>query len=387
MNKLVTMAASSIIGALFVFTACTPAGSSVTGSIQATPISIAPVKAGWETEWNKTLELARKEGRVVVVGGSGAAALKDAVDLMKNKFGIALEITSARGEQIFSKITTERAAGIYGEDLILTGHNSMFSMKEKGMYDPIESRLILPEVVNPNVWIWGKLPFADDGHYMFNVSYFPEISSEINTSIVRPGEIKSFYDYLDPKWKEKIVMADPSATGSGGPQAWTLIQNKVLNLDFFRQLVLQKPMVLRDDDLILRWLAMGKYPIALFASSGVVAKYQEAGAPIQRQLLEAQILSAGGSALAMMNKAPHPNAATLFINWLLSKEGSTFFQNAQQKQSSRIDISVDGLLPINRRTEGVQYIRKVNEVEELILNREDEKFFAVMSEIFAPVLK
>lgn len=386
MNKFIIMATSSLFGLLFVITGCAPKVSSVMGPVQATPTA-APVKAGWETEWNKTLEMARKEGRVVVMGGSGVAALKGAVDTIKNKYGIALELTSARGEQIFSKITTERAAGIYGVDLILTGHNSMFDMKRKGMYDPLESRLILPEAINPKVWIWGKLPWAEEGRYMFNISYFPEISSEINTGIVNPGEIKSFQDYLDPKWKEKIIMADPSVTGSGGPQAWTLIHSKVLTLDFFRQLVLQKPMALRDDDLMLRWLSMGKYPIALFASSGVVAKYQEAGAPIQRQLLEAQILSAGGSALAMMNKAPHPAAATIFINWLLSKEGAIFYQNTQQKQSSRIDIPVDGLLPINRRIDGVQYIRKVNEVEELISSGEDLKFFALMADIFAPVLK
>ena len=184
-------------------------------------------------------------------------------------------------------------------------------------------------------------------------------------------------------------MGDITTTGSSGPLAWTLVYNKAVSLDFFRQLVLQKPVIIRDDELILKWLATEKYSIAMFPSEGILARYKAAGAPIQSlvEMKEAQVLSAGGMALAVMNKAPHPNAATIFINWLLSRDGTTFIQNVQQKHSSRVDISVEGLDPTSRRIPGVEYVRKANEVEELVLAGEEDRFYEGLKGILAPVLK
>lgn len=347
------------------------------------------VKEAWEVEWDKTLKLAQKEGSVTIMGGSGAAALKDGVAMIRQKFGFSLEITSGRGSEILAKISTERRAGIYAGDLIFTGHGSMFMMKRDGMYEPLGPRLLLPEVIDPKVWIWGKVPWADEDRYIINVAYFPNSSATVNTTMVQPGEIKSYYDYLNPKWKDKIVMGDVTVTGSAGPLAFTLVHNKVLNLDYFRQLVLQKPVLIRDDELVAKWLATGKYAIAMFPSEGVMAKYKDAGAPLlpMVEMKEAQVLSAGGMALAWMNKAPHPNAATVFVNWLLSKEGSTFIQNIQQKQSARVDVSPEGLDPVFRRSTGVEYIRKSNEVEDLVISGKEEEFYGAMREVLAPVLR
>ena len=44
-----------------------------------------------------------------------------------------------------------------------------------------------------------------------------------------------------------------------------------------------------------------------------------------------------GSALAVFNKAPHPNAAKVFINWFLSREGQALSQKAVRKQTRRVE--------------------------------------------------
>lgn len=73
-------------------------------------------------------------------------------------------------------------------------------------------------------------------------------------------------------------------------------------------------------------------------------------------------LTAEGGAVGLMNSAPHPHAAALFINWLLSREGQVATQKAladygsQALDSFRTDIPKDHILPDLRRQEGVQYI-------------------------------
>ena len=62
-----------------------------------------------------------------------------------------------------------------------------------------------------------------------------------------------------------------------------------------------------------------------------------------------------------MNQAPHPNAAKIFINWLLSREGQTTFQKIMNTpdvvmESLRIDISKEAIAPRNRRVPGVKYV-------------------------------
>ena len=71
----------------------------------------------------------------------------------------------------------------------------------------------------------------------------------------------------------------------------------------------------------------------------------------------------GGSAsnLALLNRAPHPNAAKVFINWYLSRQGQTVWQKVMNKkeleasESMRSDIAKDDVLPEGRRVEGKEY--------------------------------
>ncbi len=73
-----------------------------------------------------------------------------------------------------------------------------------------------------------------------------------------------------------------------------------------------------------------------------------------------------GHSMVMLDKAPHPNAAKVFINWFLSREGQTTFQNSYAKSgddvpnSLRIDVPKDKILPEDRRIEGVEYIELFN---------------------------
>ena len=71
-------------------------------------------------------------------------------------------------------------------------------------------------------------------------------------------------------------------------------------------------------------------------------------------------LSSASGSLALLNRAPHPNAAKVFINWLLSREGQTLFQKVisvpgDARNSRRIDVPKDHIPPDEQRRDGMPY--------------------------------
>src|SRR3954471_2951434 len=109
--------------------------------------------AGWQKTWDKTLEAARKEGKVVVAGPPDAHVRNALPEAFKQRFGITMEYQSARGSDSANKLRAERAAGIYTADAALAGANTMFTvlLREK-MLAPLKPELILPEVVDGSKW-------------------------------------------------------------------------------------------------------------------------------------------------------------------------------------------------------------------------------------------
>ncbi len=115
-----------------------------------------------------------------------------------------------------------------------------------------------------------------------------------------------------------------------------------------------------DPRQMVDWLAKGRFQIALFLSSTDVASAQEKGLPVAHvfadQFREGAPIAPGPGAVSMTDQAPHPNAAILFVNWLLSKEGQIKWQEAQRLPSLRIDISKKGFYPFDIPNPGIKYI-------------------------------
>jgi hypothetical protein len=112
------------------------------------------------------------------------------------------------------------------------------------------------------------------------------------------------------------------------------------------------------------WLANGKFAICFFCSDILRAKNQ--GLPVDElrsaRWKESRAISSGNKgSLALPGQPPNPNAARLFVNWLLSREGQTAFQRAantstNSEESMRIDISKEMVRADIRRIDGVNYL-------------------------------
>lgn len=357
-----------------------------------TPKPVSQVdKAGWEVEWEKTLEAAKKEGRFVIYGGTISELVKEpeVANLFKQRYGLTPLVTFGRGGDLLAKLRAERGAGLFMADIVILGtNNTIGEFKPAGVLDPLEPSLILPEVKDPRGWFGGKLPWADADRTAFNMLAYPVSDIGVNTGLAKPEEIKSYYDLLAPKWKGKIVMNDPTISGIAFNAFSTLILHKILDLDFFRQLIKQQPTLLRDQHLQVDWLARGKYSVALWPQSFRFFEYKDEGAPIVHtpNPKEGTYVSSGGSSVSLFNRAPHPNAAKVFINWMFSREGQGYLQKHRRQQSARVDIPTEGVDPQNIRETGVKYFRGANTLEEWLV-KEQNRYLEIAKQVFEPLLK
>lgn len=194
----------------------------------------------------------------------------------------------------------------------------------------------------------------------------------------------TYYDLLQPRWKGKINITDPTLVGRGRKWFAAALFYKSLDIDFMKSLSLQEPMVTRDRRLQIEWVAQGKHLASLLPSSEMYREFLQAGAPLTYiRLKESKLLLEGGSSgVSLMDKMPHPQAAKLFINWYLSKEGQTVFSRSYMYQSFRVDVPIDHLDPETVRDPKFDY-----PVENEDFLDETPRFEKMAKDIFSPLLK
>lgn len=179
----------------------------------------------------------------------------------------------------------------------------------------------------------------------------------INTNLVKPEEIKSYNDLLNPKWKGKILQGDPTVPGGGMSVGTTALG--IMGEDFIKKLLEQQPMVVREKRLESEWLAQGKYSIGFGMDNRVATEFIESGAPfVQLVPREGASIGGGSGQIVIFKQAPHPNAAKVFLNWLLSKEGQSIYHRPGGNGSRRKDVANEWLLPARRPQPGIPYLRE-----------------------------
>lgn len=374
-----------------IFSACaspaapvTPVKNGVTLSTSSGPVVQEEAGEAWQTKWNKVVREAKREGKVVIYGAATGQVREALIKGFYNRYGIPLEYMSAKGPEIAAKLAAEKRAGLYIADAIIGASSpSITTLKPEGFFDPIEPVLILPEVTNPEGW-WGKsFPWVDKEHYFvgFIASAYPYVS--VNSDMVRPEEIKSYRDLLDSRWKNRLVMHDPTAAGSG--QAFVgAMGYYIMGMDFLKGLAAQEPFISRDHRLNAEWVARGKYPMGIAIEAEPIAQLIQAGTPLRYAYpAEGAPVRMGVAFLSRPKNAPHPGASTVFTNWLLSREGQTIFSEAAGTQSAREDIPTTNIDPFSMRKPRVKHFN--TSTEEFWLR--GNEFIKLGKDIFGHLIK
>ena len=321
---------------------------------------LAPAQPkSWETQWNEILSGARKEGKVVVMGSADPVLRQELPAKFKAKFGVAVEYIGGRGGDNFARLRMERQAGLYTTDAVMSGMANMIDYYKEKAIDPLLPVLILPEVVDPSKWKRGRPWFMDpEERYILRLyNYVFSGLLYFNTKHAKSEDFLSVKELVNPKWRGKISVMDPTVSGPGEIEGTQFYLK--MGEEFVKKLYVdQKPVISRDKRQIADWLAHGTYPVSLSAPTEFVIEMKKQGLPVDMVApTDAPgSITAGNGLLALVNKAPHPNAARLFVNWMASKEGMELVGRARGKPTTRNDIDESYVLPWEVPKPGYNYL-------------------------------
>ena len=303
--------------------------------------------SGWKKTWDRTVAAAKKEGKVVVWGPGGSLIRKAASREFQKDFpGINVEYSGGRGTSLATKLRAERDAELYLVDVFINGPTTAnFRLKPYDALDPLAPALILPEVTNPKNWAGNRLEYSDTKQ-TFNLVFFTQVSPQLiyDPKQVKPEEIDTLAKLLNPKWKKRITINDPRVSGAGVPwfrRVWVEMGPERATA-YYKAIRAQSGALTRNTRRQVEWIAQGKYSILVAPSSSAFRQLKKRGIKFGVLAQFKDIQSHTGSStgtVSLINRAPHPNAAKVYINWLLSKRGQQVWQGVFGIPSRRVDIS------------------------------------------------
>jgi ABC-type Fe3+ transport system substrate-binding protein len=293
-----------------------------------------------KNEWEKVLEAAKKEGRVVVSIPTSAELRKEFETGFKKAYpGIDIELNAARGASNIAKIAEEQNAGVHTVDLHIGGTTSIITgLLAPNFLEPVMPSLLLPEVKDSKYW-WGGHLWADNAKkYIYSFTAYMTETIWYNSTLVKPEEIGSWDNLLDTKWKGRMVILDPRSPGSGESN-WAFLL-KIKGEPFLAKLFAQEMTIGRNLRQLGEAVARGKSAISIGVSYYTYLPFIKAGLPVRpiSNIKEGYYAGTGSGNLAILKNPPHPNAAKVFANWLLSKEGQGAFTKALGQPTRRFDV-------------------------------------------------
>ena len=258
------------------------------------------------------LEGAKREGEVVIYASMnlGEANILTAKFAERYPF-IKLKLNRTGSEKLLTKVLTEARARKMFADVIQTVEFSMHIFNRSGVL----ARYI-PQA-NP---LYSR-DFKEEG-YWTTVYYNPYVVA-YNTKLVPPRMVpKTYEDLLDPMWKGKMMMEGTKADWFAG---MLQIMGQEPGLKYMRELAKQQPTLREGHELLAQLVAAGEGALDINIPASSVDRLKGKGAPIDWTALGAAPAVMVGIGLSA--RASHPNAAKLYMDFVLSREGQKLFQS------------------------------------------------------------
>lgn len=274
----------------------------------------------------RLLEAARKEGTVVLYTSLAPSESGPLGQAFEKKTGVKVEIFRSISEKVVQRAVTESRGRRHAFDVIETNAPEMEMLAREKLFSEFHSPYLadLPPGTMPKHGLW-----APDRVNFFVVAY--------NTGKVKREEIPSDYrGFLDPKWKGRIAIEATDAEWMA-----TLVKQwgQADGMSYFRRLADMKPDVRKGHVLLAELIAAGEIPLGLTAYHSNAESLKKRGAPIDWVPVKPVVGRAQG--IAVGRHAPHPHAALLFVDFVLSPEGQGLFAGmGRTPVSTKVDAKL-----------------------------------------------
>ena len=272
----------------------------------------------------------------------------------EKKYGVKVATWRGGSEKIIQRVMTEARAGRFEVDVIETNGPQM---------EMLYRERLLEEFYTPAFKDIPAAAFPKHRHYV--ADRFAFFVMGYNTKLVQPEQVPNRYeDLLLPKWTGKIGI---EATDVVWFAAVVKAMGEQKGLAYFRKLAAMKPDMRTGHILMAELLAAGEIPIVLTAFNNNVETLKKKGAPVDWKPLQPAF--GRSSSIGVAKQAPHPHAALLFAEFVLSKEGQDILKSVNRVPASQ---AVDS--PLNKF--------KYELVDPVIVLDEWDRWSGLWSELF-----
>ena len=255
-------------------------------------------------------DAARQEGKVIVYGSIESETMGAISKAFTQKYGVGVDYWRGASNKVMDRTQTEFLSGRPASDVVLTNRGPMQLLKKHGVF----ARYLSPQNANfpPGV--------KDPDNVLSPVYRLALIGILYNTRLVRTDAApKALEDFLDPRWQGKWVIPDPTQHFTTGQ--WLRNLEKLYGagwLPLVRKLAATRPILVESFIPSAQKIISGE-ALAGITYVSYVYLYGKDGAPLDYVRLPKML--AEGHVAAISVRAPHPNAAKLFENFLISREG------------------------------------------------------------------
>jgi len=253
------------------------------------------------------IEGAKKEGMLVLYTSMTVDQSQKILDAFRAKYPfIQPKLFRAVGERLLTKIMTEAQAGKYDFDVVQSAESQAYFLKKRNLLQ----KYVSPEAKNI------QKPFFDPEGYWTAVYIMPNVIG-YNTRMVKRTEVpKTDEDLLNPKWKGKMGMDNTKPEWF----AWKLKRmGEEKGLAYMRKLGAQEFRLYPGLTVLTGLLAAGEFPLVLNTYLHNVEDIKRKGGPVE--WIAQDPVFTKFQPLGIGSKAPHPNAAKLFTDFMLSEYG------------------------------------------------------------------
>ena len=280
-----------------------------------------------------TTDAARKEGSVTIYSAASADATSKICAAFTAKFGISCDYFTASALQLFQRFNAEADAKNVKGDVITASLLPAFNEAKA-------AHRIVPFKSSEGAAYPSQ--FRDKDNYYVAGRVIVEGISVNPKLIDAASEPKTWNDLLDAKWKGKLIASDPGASGTG--LAAFYFWEKKFGLDFIRKLAANKPLIVNSSALVANAVVSGERPVAAQLDSWEIAMRMKDSLPI-KPIFPSDGSPVVPSPVAVVANAPHPNAAQVLMDYLMSLEGQTLLMNSLGTYSARPDVPSPAGMP------------------------------------------
>jgi iron(III) transport system substrate-binding protein len=321
----------------------------------AATVCALPITFVYANNHENFIDGAKREGKVVVYTSMTAEQAQKLNDAFKAKYPfIQPSMFRAVGERLLTKIMAEAQAGKYDFDVVQSAETQAYFLKRKNLL----AKYVSPEVKNI------QKPFFDPDGYWAAVYMMPNVIG-YNTRLVKRNEVpKSDDDLLNPKWKGRIGMDHSKPEWF----SWKLKRmGEEKGLAYMKKLGGQEFKLYAGLTILTSLLAAGEFPLVLNTYLHNVEDAKRKSAPVDWVVQDPVFTKF--QPIGVGSKTAHPNAARLFVDFMLGEEGQKIIASFDRVPTRRgVPTTAQGIDKLNYVIDDIGAGEDFNKYSELFRN-------------------